>query len=171
MPEDPSPNPEKDAAMQDMTPDQIVGEFQETTLSYHDGTRRKVLFTGLESPYPEGRLIVSRTDPDGIITQVNQSFVDMSGYTREELIGAPHYILRHPDMPPAAFKDLWDTVLRGDKWQGYVKNLRKDGGYYWVKATVIPNIRGNQVVGYTSVRRKPSRRKVDECIRLYPTLF
>ena len=74
-------------------------------------------------------------------------------------------------MPSAAFKDLWETVQRGEKWQGIVKNLRKDGGYYWVKATVIPNIRNGQVVGYTSVRRKPLPAAVDECIKLYPTLF
>lgn len=157
--------------MQDMKPEDIVGEYREHTLTYWDGSTRKVLVTDIESPYPEGRLIVSRTDPAGVITQANQSFVDMSGYSLEELIGAPHYILRHPDMPPAAFKDLWDTVTRNEKWQGYVKNLRKDGGYYWVKATVIPNIRNGQVVGFTSVRRKPSRGKVEECIRLYPKLF
>jgi len=157
--------------MQDMKPEDIVGEYREHTLTYYDGTSRRVLVTNLESPFPEGRLIVSRTDPQGIITHVNQSFVDMSGYSREELLGAPHYILRHPDMPPVAFKDLWDTLARGEKWQGYVKNLRKDGGFYWVKATVIANIRNNEVVGYTSVRRKPSRQKVAECERLYPTLF
>jgi aerotaxis receptor len=95
----------------------------------------------------------------------------MSGYREDELLNMPHSILRHPDMPSVAFKDLWDTVNRGEKWQGFVKNLRKDGGYYWVKATVIPNIRNGQVVGYTSVRRKPSRTKVIECAQLYPTLF
>jgi len=157
--------------MQDMKPEDIVGEYLEHTLTYYDGTSRKVLVTERESPFPEGRLIVSRTDSKGIITHVNQSFIDMSGYTREELLGAPHYILRHPDMPPVAFKGLWDTLARGEKWQGYVKNLRKDGGFYWVKATVIPNVRNHQVVGYTSVRRKPSRQKIAECIRLYPTLF
>lgn len=157
--------------MQDMKPEDIVGEYREYTLTYYDGTSRKVLVTELESPFPEGRLIVSRTDPEGIITHVNQSFVDMSGFSREELLGAPHYILRHPDMPPVAFKGLWDTLAKGEKWQGFVKNLRKDGGFYWVKATVIPNIRNNKVVGYTSVRRKPSRQKVAECMSLYPTLF
>jgi PAS domain S-box-containing protein len=95
----------------------------------------------------------------------------MSGYTRDELIGAPHYILRHPDMPAAAFKDLWDTLTTGNRWHGYVKNLRKDGGYYWVYATVIPNVRNGRVVGYTSVRRKPSRQRVEECKRLYATLL
>lgn len=155
----------------DMKPEDIVGEYKEVTLQLYASIARKILYTEIETPYPDGKLIVSTTDPDGIITHVNRSFVEMSGYTEEELIGAPHSILRHPDMPSAAFKDLWDTIKRGEKWQGYVKNLRKDGGYYWVKATVIPNVRGGEVVGYTSVRRKPSRTKVDECIKLYPTLF
>ncbi|EIC28656.1 MULTISPECIES: PAS domain-containing protein [Methylomicrobium] len=155
----------------DMNPRDIVGEFRETVLNLYGGMQRKVFYTGIETPYPDGKLIVSTTDPTGIITHVNQAFIDMSGYTEAELIGAPHSILRHPDMPSAAFKDLWDTVERGEKWQGFVKNLRKDGGYYWVKATVVPNIRKGVVVGYTSVRRKPSRTKVEECIALYPTLF
>lgn len=154
----------------DMKPEDIVGDYREAELTFYDGTRRKVLYTELETPYPDGKLIVSTTSPEGVIRQVNPAFVEMSGYSEAELIGAPHNILRHPDMPAAAFKDLWETVQRGEKWQGYVKNLRKDGGYYWVKATVIPNVRGGQVVGYTSVRRKPSRTKVDECVKLYPTL-
>jgi aerotaxis receptor len=94
----------------------------------------------------------------------------MSGYTEEELIGSPHSILRHPDMPAVAFKDLWDTVNKGVHWQGIVKNLRKDGCFYWVKATVIPNVRQGQVVSYTSVRRKPSRTRVEESIKLYASL-
>lgn len=157
--------------MEDMKPEDIAGEYQETTLELYGWGPRKILYSDIESAYPDGRLIVSRTDTKGIITHVNQSFIDMSGYTEEELIGEPHSILRHPDMPPAAFKDLWDTAGRGEKWQGYVKNLRKDGGYYWVKATAIPNVRNGEVVGFTSVRRKPSRKKVEECIALYPTLF
>lgn len=157
--------------LHDMKPEDIIGGFKEKTLDLYGGFRRLVLYTEAETPYPDGKLIVSTTDKDGIITHVNKSFVEMSGYTEAELLGAPHSILRHPDMPPAAFKDLWDTVNRGEHWQGFVKNLRKDGGYYWVKATVIPNIRQGKVVSYTSVRRKPSRTKVEECIKLYPTLF
>ncbi len=155
----------------DMKPEDIVGVFKETSLQLFQSVKRKILYTEIETPYPDGRLIVSTTDTDGVITHVNQSFIEMSGYHENELIGAPHAILRHPDMPPAAFQDLWDTVKKGEKWQGFVKNLRKDGGYYWVKATVIPNIRKGKIVGYTSVRRKPSRTKVEECIKLYPTLF
>ena len=94
----------------------------------------------------------------------------MSGYTREELIGQPHSILRHPDLPKAAFADLWTTVQSGKKWHGYVKNLRKDGGYYWVYAVVVPNIRGGKIIGYTSVRRKPSRTKIESLIPVYADL-
>jgi PAS domain S-box-containing protein len=155
----------------DMHPEDIDGDdFREVSLTFFDGRQRKVLYTDKEVPYPDGRLIVSRTDVDGTITHVNPSFVAMSGFREEELIGAPHCILRHPDMPKAAFRDLWDTVRRGEKWHGYVKNLRKDGACYWVYATVIPNVRGGEVVGYTSVRRKPSRRKVAESEALYATL-
>jgi aerotaxis receptor len=157
--------------IRDMQPEDIVGDYKEVTLDLYGSIRRKILYTELETPYPDGKLIVSTTDKNGLITHVNKSFIEMSGYTEEELINSPHSILRHPDMPSVAFKDLWDTVNQGHKWQGFVKNLRKDGGYYWVKATVIPNIRHGEVVSYTSVRRKPSRTKVNECIQLYPTLF
>ena len=149
----------------------IEGEYQQISLSLYQEIERTIYYTEIETPYPDGKLIVSTTDKQGIITHVNKAFIEMSGYTEAELIGAAHSILRHPDMPPAAFQDLWDTVSRGKKWQGFVKNLRKDGGYYWVKATVIPNVRAGEVVSYTSVRRKPSRTKVNECITLYPTLF
>ncbi|NKQ36724.1 MAG: PAS domain-containing protein [Chloroflexi bacterium] len=157
--------------MQDMNMSDVVGRFREYDLTFYDGTSRKVFVTDIETPYPDGKLIVSRTDPEGIITHVNRAFVEMSGYSKEELINQPHYILRHPDMPRAAYKDLWDTVLAGEKWHGYVKNLRKDGGYYLVYATVIPNVRNGEVVGYTSVRRKPSRRKMEEALALYAQML
>ena len=135
--------------------------------TYHDGTSRTVQVSAREIPYPEGRLIISRTDLNGIITHANEAFVELSGYTREELIGQPHAILRHPDMPRAAFKDLWDTLNAGKKWHGFVKNLCKDGSHYWVYATAVPNVRGGKVVGYTSVRRQPSRKKIEELSAVY----
>ncbi len=156
--------------MNDMNQSDIQGEFREHTLEYFDGSQRKVAVTDVETPYPEGKLIVSRTDKNGVITHCNQSFVDMSGYEEDEIIGQPHALLRHPEMPSAAFEDLWKTVQSGNKWHGYVKNLRKDGGYYWVYATVIPNVRNGEVVGYTSVRRKPSRQKVEEAISTYSSM-
>ena len=146
--------------MKDMDRSEVAGDAVEHTLTFADGTRRRVFVTGIETPYPQGKLIVSRTNTAGVITQCNQSFVDMSGYTEAELIGQPHCILRHPDMPAAAFDDLWKTVQAGRQWNGYVKNLRKDGGHYWVYATVVPNVRDGRIVGFTSVRREPSREKV-----------
>jgi aerotaxis receptor len=140
---------------------------KEARLTYTDGTSRTVYATDLEVPFPEGRLIVSRTDLAGIITHANDAFVEMSGYAREDLIGAPHHILRHPDMPKIAFKGLWDDVAAGKKWHGYVKNLRRDGAYYWVYATAVPNIRNGVIVGYTSVRRKPSRTRINELVPVY----
>ena len=136
-------------------------------LTYHDGTSRTVYCTDVEVPFPDGRLIVSRTDLAGFITHANAAFVEMSGYGVDELVGAPHHILRHPDMPRAAFADLWATLFAGRKWHGYVKNLRKDGGHYWVYATAIPNVRQGVVSGYTSVRRKPSRTKLAQLAAVY----
>lgn len=139
--------------------------------TYHDGSSRTVMVSEREIAYPQGRLIISRTDLDGIITHANEAFVELSGYTREEVIGQPHYILRHPDMPRAVFKDLWDTMAAGQKWYGYVKNLRKDGTYYWVYATAVPNVRNGAICGYTSVRRKPSRAKIAEVSALYAQML
>jgi len=112
----------------------------------------------------DGITITSHTDAKGIITDCNEDFVEASGYTREELIGKPHNILRHPDMPAAAFADLWATVKRGRAWVGIVKNRRKDGSYYWVRATATPLPDGS---GYTSVRSKPKREDVKAAEALY----
>ncbi len=138
--------------------------------TYHDGSSNDREVKNEEIPFPEGKLIVSRTDKAGNITHCNKAFVEMSGFTEEELIGQPHHILRHPDMPAAAFANLWETVENKTKWSGYVKNLTKDGRFYWVYAVVVPNIRNGEVVGYASVRRKPSRNKVTECTELYKSM-
>ncbi|MCK5897556.1 MAG: PAS domain-containing protein [Methylococcales bacterium] len=156
--------------LEDMNVDDIVGDYKEATLKLYNLHSRKIFYTETEVSYPEGKLIVSTTDTKGVITHANPIFVEMAGYTRDELIGHNHSILRHPDMPSVAFKDLWNTVNEGRKWEGIVKNLRKDGCYYWVKATVIPNVRNGEIVSYTSVRRKPSVSAVDESIKLYKTL-
>ena len=140
---------------------------EQITLTYYDGTSRTVYDTGIERPYPDGKLIVSRTDLEGVLTHVNDAFVEISGYSADELIGQPQSILRHPDMPKAAYKDLWSTAEAGQKWHGYVKNLCKDGSHYWVYATVVPNVRRGETVGFTSVRRKPSRSKIDAAITQY----
>lgn len=148
----------------------VTQPYRECEVTLFEQGQRHLFITDEEVPYPDGKLIVSRTDTHGTITHCNQSFIDMSGYSENELIGAPHSILRHPDMPAMAFQGLWDDVFAGKKWHGYVKNLRKDGRFYWVSATVIPNIRSGAVVGFTSVRRKPSRSKIQSAIHLYQSL-
>lgn len=115
----------------------------------------------------DGKTIVSTTDLMGRITYANPYFIEVSGYTREELIGAPHNILRHPDMPAAAFADLWATVKSGKPWTGMVKNRCKNGDYYWVFANVTPVVENGKPVGYVSVRTKPSRAQVAAADALY----
>lgn len=146
------------------------GDSTEYNLTFNDGTTRTVYDTGVERPYPDGKLIISRTDLNGVLTHVNDAFVEISGYTEDELIGKPQHILRHPDMPKEAYADLWATVKAGNKWHGYVKNLCKDGSHYWVYATVVPNVRRGETVGYTSVRRKPSRTKIEAATKQYAAL-
>jgi aerotaxis receptor len=115
----------------------------------------------------DGRTIVSTTDLKGRITYANPYFIEVSGYTREDLVGAPHNILRHPDMPSAAFADLWATAKTGKPWTGMVKNRCKNGDYYWVFANVTPVVENGQPVGYVSVRTKPSRQQVADADALY----
>lgn len=115
--------------------------------------------------------LVSGTDAKGIITFANDDFCDVAGYNLDELMGQPHNIVRHPDMPKAAFKDLWDTVQKGNIWTGFVKNATKDGGYYWVFATVYPFETCDGTKGYMSCRRKASPKEIAEHVALYKQLI
>ncbi|MHB0774118.1 methyl-accepting chemotaxis protein [Halomonas sp. WWR20] len=108
--------------------------------------------TEREYEISEHQFLISRTDAKGQITYASPAFIEASGFTREELIGAPHNIVRHPDMPSAAYANLWQTLKAGEVWTGLVKNRRKNGDYYWVHATVTPIVEADQIVGYTSVR-------------------
>ncbi|WP_420472706.1 methyl-accepting chemotaxis protein [Noviherbaspirillum sp. ST9] len=129
--------------------------------------RKNLPVTGVEYPLRDDVAIVSKTDLKGKITYVNPYFIEVSGFTEEELLGAPHNLVRHPDMPPEAFSDLWDTLKAGVPWTGLVKNRRKNGDYYWVKANVTPVLEGGQVSGYVSVRTKPGRQEVAAADTLY----
>ena len=126
--------------------------------------------TNIEIPFPKGRYIVSRTDLKGIITYANDTFVEMSGFSREELIGKNHNLVRHPDMPVQAFAWLWDTIEAGRPWRGVVKNRRKNGDYYWVEALVVPVRKNNQTTGFMSVRTEPSKAQVGAADDLYKKL-
>ncbi len=119
--------------------------------------------TGIERQYPNDIAIISHTDAKGLITFINDDFVEVSGFTQEELIGQPHNIVRHPDMPAEAFRDLWDTLKRGRPWAGLVKNRCKNGDHYWVRASATPKVDG----GYMSVRVKPSHDEIAAAEALY----
>jgi PAS domain S-box-containing protein len=112
-----------------------------------DPMRQNLPITQREFPLPPGIAIVSRTDLKGRITYVNEAFVESSGFAVEELIGQPHNILRHPDMPVEAFADMWATLQSGRPWTALVKNRRKDGDHYWVVANATPLLEEGRVVG------------------------
>ena len=111
--------------------------------------------------------LVSETDAKGVIKFANEDFCKVAGYSLEELVGKPHNMVRHTDMPKKAFKSLWDTVKQADIWTGYVKNATKDGGYYWVFATVYPFESSDGSNGYLSCRRKPTTEEIQKAERLY----
>ena len=123
-----------------------------------------------EFPFPQGETLVSTTDLKGRITYCNPAFILVSGYQREELLGQPHNMIRHPDMPEEAFRDMWQTIEAGLPWSALVKNRRKDGTFYWVKANVTPLMEGDHPVGFMSVRTAPTREEVAAAEDLYRTM-
>lgn len=120
----------------------------------------------------DGRSLISETDTKGVITFVNRKFVEMSGYSKEEAIGQPHSLLRHPDMPKAAFQQMWETIKSGTIWEGYVKNLRKDGKFYWVIVNIIPKLDENgEIVGYIASRKVPDRNQIKKTEATYAEML
>ena len=120
-----------------------------------------------ETVLDKNAFLVSETDLKGVIKFANEDFCKIAGYTLEELMGQPHNMVRHKDMPKKAFKSLWDTVQKGEIWTGYVKNATKDGGYYWVFATVYPFESCDGTKGYLSCRRKPTNEEIQKAETLY----
>ncbi len=105
-------------------------------------------------------IIMSSTDKEGVITSVSQAFCEISGYTKEELVGQPHSIVRHPDMQAFIFEDMWETIQNGQTWRGEIKNLKKDGGYYWIYATIEPHYdKEGNIVGYDALRQDITSKK------------
>lgn len=128
--------------------------------------------TSIEKTFRPDEIIVSKTDTKGIITYGNEVFISVSGYSERELIGTPHSLIRHPDMPRVIFKLLWDTLVEKKEVFVYVKNLAKDGSYYWVYANVTPSfdLKG-RVIGYHSMRRKPAPEAVKTIEPIYALLL
>ncbi|MDO8458320.1 MAG: methyl-accepting chemotaxis protein [Burkholderiaceae bacterium] len=129
--------------------------------------RTNLPITECEYPFPSGAMLVSTTDLKGRITHCNASFIEISGFTREELLGQPHNLVRHPDMPEEAFRDFWSTVSSGQPWTGAVKNRRKNGDHYWVLANATPLVVDGRVTGYLSVRTGASRAQIEAAEALY----
>ena len=129
--------------------------------------RNNMPVTHVEYVLKDHETVVSKTDLQGRITYVNQDFVNISGFSEDELLGAPQNIVRHPDMPVEAFADFWDTLKAGKAWTGLVKNRCKNGDHYWVEANAAPIIENGQIVGYTSVRTKPARDQVQAAEAAY----
>jgi len=124
-----------------------------------------------EKVMSDNDFIVSKTDTKGFIIYCNRIFVEMAGWSRQELMGANHNIIRHPDMPKIAFKVLWDVIQNKGEFFGFVKNLRKDGGFYWVFAYITPDLDLNgNIVSYTSFRKKPSRKGIEVMSEIYKKL-
>lgn len=129
---------------------------------------KTIVPTDRERTMRENDFIVSKTDTRGIITYGNPIFIEFSGYTEEELLGTQHNIIRHPDMPRAAFQLAWDTIKSGKEFFGYIKNMSKDGGFYWVFTHITPDFgpRG-EIIGYYSVRRCPQRSAIEKIVPVY----
>jgi aerotaxis receptor len=121
----------------------------------------------IEKQVPEGEILVSRTDVRGVITYVNSPFAEVSGFSIAELIGKPHNMIRHSDVPSAVFADLWATIKSGRPWQGIVKNRTKSGRYYWVKALVVPTYANAEIIGYVSVRRRATSEEINAAQAFY----
>lgn len=129
---------------------------------------KSIVPTNRERLMREGDFIVSKTDTRGVITYGNPIFIEFSGYSEKELLGVQHNIIRHPDMPRAAFKLAWDTIQSGKEFFGYVKNMSKDGGFYWVFTHITPDFGpGGRIVGYYSVRRCPKRSAIEKIEPVY----
>lgn len=140
-------------------------------LHYYDAAPREVYVTDKSEQVRDGSLLVSNTDAHGIITHANRAFVETTGFTHEELIGKPHCIVRHPDMPAVIFENMWNKLNAGEEWHGYLKNLCKNGNYYWVNANIKPTIIDEHITGYTSVRRAINSKLITQLEALYAEML
>ena len=137
----------------------------------------KNIITGKEIVKPEpidvevpfdGGVMITETDKAGIITYANRKFRDLTGYTKEQLIGSPHNINRHPDMPKAAFKGMWDTIKGGNYWEGFVKNMTSEGKYYLVVVWIKPKLDENgEIIGYIAGRKIPDKQLMERALAQY----
>jgi len=125
-----------------------------------------------EEYFFDGSAIISQTDLKGVITYANRAFTEVSGYSVDELVGQAHNIVRHPDMPKIVFEKMWSTIQSGQAWNGLIKNLRKDGRYYWVDSEILPiKDNNNNITGYIAARKSASRKDIQESEENYKKML
>lgn len=135
------------------------------------GVKKNLPVTQVEREYHAEERLISETDTRGILTTANTSFCQVAGFSQEELVGKSHNLVRHPDVPPEAFADLWRTIQAGERWTGVIKNRCKNGDHYWVKAFVSPVVQDGQIIRYRSVRKRPTRHEIQEAEALYKRIW
>ncbi len=144
----------------------------------HRTTKNTITGQEITKPNPvneevlfNGGVMITETDKNSIITYANRKFREMTGYTKEELVGSPHNINRHPDMPKAAFKEMWEIIRSGEYWEGYVKNMRSDGKYYWVIVSIKAKFNeNNKITGYIAGRKVPNREELTKIEAQYKAM-
>ncbi len=148
----------------------LLTKIQDTFLSRGEPMQRPIP-TDNEIIF-DGGYMITETDLYGRITYANRKFMEITGYSRDELIGAPHSIIRHPKMPRAAFKEMWDALHRGEDWNGHVVNLTKDGSFYWVHVYITPRCDGEEkIIGYIAARKVPGEQTLQAVKKKYELLM
>ncbi|TGK59338.1 methyl-accepting chemotaxis protein [Leptospira wolffii] len=149
----------------------MLGFVSQSKARESEKKQMSVSVTDQERVMKEGSTLVSMTDLKGKVTYANKEFLEIAGLTEEELVGKPHNVVRHPDIPRSVFKDFWDTIQSGRPWRGIVKNRSKNGDHYWVDANVAPRVENGSIVGFMSVRRAPNRAQVESASKLYADII
>lgn len=146
---------EKPKMMRNVGDMRAIANAEAQDWTYFDGSKRRLYYTDEAYELNNRVIIMLRTDPDGLILNGNQAFVDASGYSPPQLRGRPMALLRHPHMPRAVFREMWDTLEQGREWNGAIKNLRRDGSYYWAMTHIVPDINeNNEIVHFIGTQRK-----------------
>ncbi|PJZ69484.1 aerotaxis receptor Aer [Leptospira perolatii] len=149
----------------------MLGFVSQNKEKENERKQMSVSLTEQERVMKEGTTLVSMTDLKGKVTYANKDFLEIAGLTEDELVGKPHNVVRHPDIPRSVFKDFWTTIQSGKPWRGIVKNRAKNGDHYWVDANVAPRMENGSIIGYMSVRRAPSRLQVESASKLYDDIL
>ncbi|EMO26959.1 PAS domain S-box protein [Leptospira interrogans serovar Bataviae str. HAI135] len=129
--------------------------------------RKNLPITNQEIKVPINSVLISRTDTKGKMSYVSQDFANISGFSEEEMLGEPHNLIRHPDVPSEIFREMWETIKNGNPWSGIIKNRAKSGDYYWVDATVTPVMSEGVISGYMSVRKKATQDQIQRAEVLF----